>query len=121
MGVPVYPLSEKREVRAAVWGFSPLLIHPLAMRWGSALPGRGVPLYPVAACRKGVLLCGGSPPLLHILATHRGSARPGQGDPLYPLTACGKRALLGWGLPPSPPLVDAHVKRTLPFGGVLAS
>ena len=77
--------------RVLLLGGCPPLLRPLAMHWGRPLPGRGVPLYPLATCRNRVLLCGGSPPYS------------------FPwLCAGGARCLVGC-LPPSPGYVwEAH-------------
>ena len=93
----------------------PPLLHPLAARWGSTLPGQSFSLRPLAAYGKHAMLCGGFPLLLHFLATHWGSALPGWCDPLHTLTAHMRRALLIGSPPPFPLLVVARVKSALPF------
>ena len=60
----------------------PPLLCPLAARWGSALPGRGVPLSPLPVRRLRALLDGGSPLLLHPLASRWRSALTDWGVPL---------------------------------------
>ena len=57
-------------------GGCPPLLHPLAAHRGSLLPGQGVPLYPLAAHGKRMLLCGGFyPPSSTIPWLQSGGAR----------------------------------------------
>ena len=74
--VPLSPLPA-RGLRALLVGGSPLLLRPLATRWGSALLGLEVPLYPLDACDRCVLL----------------------GEPLPLVASCVKHALLFGGYP----------------------
>ena len=64
-------------------GVPPFLLS-LAARWGSALPGWGVPLFPPRAHMLHALRFRGVPLLLLSLAARWGSARPSWGSPLLP-------------------------------------
>ena len=60
-GGPLSPLRA-RLVHALQFGGVPLLLFPLATRWGSSLPGWGVHLAPLPALGLCALLSGGPPP-----------------------------------------------------------
>ena len=90
---PLSSVCPAQVARYDVWG---VLSPPLPV-WGvSPLP---LPLLQIV-CRERALLLGRCHPLLRPLDTRWGSPLPGQ-----------------WGVPFSSPLVDARVKRALPFGG----
>ena len=55
------PAGRARGARVAAQGVPPLL-RPLDACWGILLPGRGVPLHPLAECGKCALLSGTPPP-----------------------------------------------------------
>ena len=69
-------------VCARCWvGGSPLLLHPMAVRLGRALPCLGVPLRPLAECRRHALSYEGPPPP-PLVAAHVKRAQPFGGAPL---------------------------------------
>ena len=102
LGCP--PLSYGRvwDTRAAVWGI-PTLPHTLDTRWGSPLPGRGVPLYPLAARVKRKMLCAPPHPS-YIYWIHTGGVRGlVRVSPSIPWPRVGSARCWVGATPPPPP------------------